>query len=75
MTTIHGHVNLSEIEHKTTPVPRYSASQTGYGSKIPTRHLVRLPFDGRWRRVYVTCYSNSGTAWVKWLGGWCVVRS
>ncbi len=36
---------------------------TGYGAKIPSRRMVRLS-DGRLRRVYVTCYSNSGTSWI-----------
>lgn len=38
----------------------YTAS--GYGKKIPTRYMVHL--GGRWRRVYVTQYSNAGSAWV-----------
>jgi len=36
---------------------------TGYGKKIPTRYRVRT-IDSRWRRVYVMCYSNVGTAYV-----------
>lgn len=35
----------------------YTAS--GYGSRIPTRYMVKL--NGRWRRVYCIVYSNSGT--------------
>ena len=35
---------------------------TGYGSRIPTRWKVK--FNGRWRRVYVRCYSNAGTAYI-----------
>jgi hypothetical protein len=40
----------------------YTAS--GYGSKIPTSKMVRLPNDSRWRRVYCMIYSNSGTCYV-----------
>lgn len=35
----------------------YTAS--GYGTRIPTRYMVR--FNGRWRRVYCRIYSNVGT--------------
>jgi hypothetical protein len=40
---------------------RYTAS--GYGSKIPSERVVKLP-DGRVRRVYITCYSNNQSAWI-----------
>lgn len=40
---------------------------TGYGSKLTSTRVVRLP-DSRTRRVYITCYSNVGTAWIV-LGG------
>lgn len=69
------HVWPSDVltrEHITAPVkitnePRfYSAS--GYGRKIPTRYMVRI--GNRWRRVYVCCISNSGTAYVGKPGAW-----
>ena len=34
----------------------------GYGRKIPSPY--RVLFRGRWRRVYVMCYGNSGTEYV-----------
>jgi hypothetical protein len=40
----------------------YTAS--GYGSKIPTSKMVRLPGDKRWRRVYCMIWSNIGTCYV-----------
>lgn len=44
----------------------YTAS--GYGKRIPSRTMVR--FNGKWRRVYVCCFSNSGTAYIgKWVTG------
>jgi len=52
------------------PPPYYSA--TGYGRKIPTQWRVQLT-DKVWRRVYVCCYSNSGTAYVLQAGKWLVV--
>jgi hypothetical protein len=35
---------------------------SGYGARIPTRHLVR--YNGRWRRVYCCVYSNSGACYI-----------
>lgn len=42
--------------------PTYGRDVSGYGRKIPT--CLRLKVLNRWRRVYVTQYSNAGTAWV-----------
>lgn len=39
---------------------QYTAS--GYGRRIPTSYQVRV--NGKWRRVYVCCYSNAGTAYI-----------
>jgi hypothetical protein len=36
---------------------------SGYGAKLTSSRCVRLP-DGRVRRVYVTQYSNAGSAWI-----------
>ena len=45
----------------------YTAS--GYGSKIPTRYMVK--FEGRWRRVYAACHGNASTCYLakgnEWL--------
>lgn len=35
---------------------------TGYGHKIPTYHMVK--YQNRWRRVYVSIHSNSGTMFI-----------
>jgi len=44
---------------------RLGLSQTGsgYGSRLTSAYCVRLS-DGRLRRIYITQYSNSGTAWI-----------
>lgn len=42
-----------------------SYTQTGYGRRIPTSRMVRLPGETRWRRVYVCIFSNSGTAYIE----------
>lgn len=46
---------------------RQGLSQTasGYGRKLASPICVKTD-DGKVRRVYVTCYSNSGTAWVRY---------
>lgn len=47
---------------QTEPPP--NRSRTGYGSKLPTSWELRLK-DKRWRRVYVVCWSNCGSAYVR----------
>lgn len=41
-----------------------SQTRTGYGRKLTTSRCVVLP-DGRKYRIYVTCFGNSGTAWIQ----------
>lgn len=41
---------------------------TGYGRKIPTDYVIQRANERQWRRVYCTCYSNSGTLWIR-VGG------
>jgi hypothetical protein len=53
---------------RVTKTPAYGRSADGYGRKIPTEYLVRTRQDSRWRRVYVCCYSNSGTAYIETKG-------
>jgi hypothetical protein len=59
------------LDHKTTETPHFR-SASGYGRKIPTCHLVQLK-DGKWRRIYVFCFSNSGTAYILVKGEWLVI--
>lgn len=40
---------------------------SGYGRKIPTPYRLRMT-DNRVRRVYVMCWSNSGSAYVTVAG-------
>ena len=63
---------LEDLEHKETPVPRHCTA-TGYGRKLPTRHMVKLPGGKRWRRVYCCIYSNVGTCYVLQADGWAVI--
>lgn len=70
--------NLTDLEHKEAPLwwhlkgLQFSAS--GYGSRIPTRHMVKLPGSPRWRRVYCCIWSNAGTCYVAdKAGNWTVI--
>lgn len=36
---------------------------SGYGRKLTSARCVRLP-DGRERRIYITQFSNAGSAWI-----------
>ena len=44
------------------PVKHAGQNAHGYGRKIALDHAVY--FNGRWRRVYCCCFSNSGTAYL-----------
>jgi len=47
---------------KITEAPRSGQTVSGYGRKIPTRHMVKI---GRnWHRVYVMQYGNASSAYV-----------
>ena len=66
--------DVSELERKTTERPLSGQTVTGYGRKMPTSVMVKLPDSPRWRRVYVCCYSNAGTAYVEQRDGrWVVI--
>lgn len=54
-----------EIVERPLAWQRAGLQQTasGYGSKLTSSRCVVLP-DGRVRRIYVTCWSNAGTAWI-----------
>jgi hypothetical protein len=69
---------LSELESKSEPLwwqkQGLSFTRSGYGGKIPSRIMVKLPGGKRWRRVYTACYSNTGTCYVPDRdGNWTVI--
>jgi hypothetical protein len=35
---------------------------TGYGARIPSRYMVQI--NGKWRRVYFRCFSNTCTMFI-----------
>lgn len=66
MDSVHG-LLLHELEVKTKTLwwqeCGLSYTATGYGSKIPTTKMVRLPGEKIWRRLYCMIWSNSGTCY------------
>lgn len=52
---------IAECRITDCPPNRYAM---GYGRKIPTSRMIRLEGEKIWRRVYVMCWSNCGTAYV-----------
>jgi len=71
-------LSLSDLESKEQPLwwqkQGLSYTASGYGSRIPTSKMVRLPGEARWRRVYCCCYSNAGTCYVLQGKDWIVIR-
>lgn len=55
---------LNAIAEKRDGKERRNPYAAGYGVKIPTDLWVLLDGETRYRKVYVACYSNSGTPYV-----------
>lgn len=55
-------------EMKIAPLPwrvaQLQQTASGYGAKLTSTRKIRIVGESRWRRVYITCYSNAGSAWV-----------
>lgn len=69
--------DIAELESKDAPLWWHerglSYTASGYGRKIPTRTMVKLPGSPRWRRVYCCIYSNAGTCYVTKGKDWIVI--
>ena len=50
----------------------YTETQSGYGARLTSRH--KIMFEGKARRIYITIYSNNGTAWFKYKGQKIIVN-
>lgn len=50
------------VDVREAPEPRSGRTASGYGPRLPTPYQVK--WEGRWRRVYVACYGNAGTAYI-----------
>lgn len=80
MSNIFAYVGISECQHKYIKPNTVNVNTLGYGRKIATQHMVKLPprfvgFRNVWRRVYVCCFSNAGTAYIDTDCGWIVVTN
>lgn len=66
----------SQIIDKPLPWQVQGLKQTasGYGARLTSRRCVKLPGENRLRRVYITIYSNAGTAWINYKGGRLYLR-
>lgn len=77
-TKILARYDLADLPHKENLLwwhkSGLSFTRSGYGSKIPTSHMVQLPGSNRWRRVYCCIWSNSGTCYVTQGDDWIVIR-
>lgn len=56
------HPNYRAERRPFTGHPWSGRDSQGYGRKIPTDWMVQL--GSRWHRVYVCCFSNTGTAYI-----------
>lgn len=70
------HMNPLELESKEAPLwwqlEGLSYTATGYGKRIPTRHIVR--YNGKWRRVYCAIFSNIGTCYIGKLSDGLIIN-
>lgn len=57
---------VAQVLRRPLPWQEQGLSQTasGYGAKLTTPWKVRLEGEKILRRIYLHCYSNSGTAYI-----------
>ena len=72
MTELKGTLSVGrksyDVQYKTTRVPEWGRSRSGYGSRMPTKYMVY--WEGRWRRVYIAQHSNVGSAYIGPAHSW-----
>lgn len=62
-----------KVPMRKTPQPWKGRTQSGYGAAIPSHTMVQ--WAGRWRRVYVAIYGNSGSCYIGKPGSWLATVS
>jgi hypothetical protein len=66
-------LDLWMVPHRRTVRPRRGQTASGYGRRMPSDLMVF--YRQRWRRVYVACFGNAGTAYIEDKdGNWIVVE-
>ena len=72
-----GPMQTVSVEVKHAPMDWHNRgltyTATGYGPRIPSEYMVK--WAGRWRRVYVACFGNSGSAYIGKPGAWLATVS
>lgn len=55
-----------EKKQSMLPWQRAGLQQTasGYGKRLTSSYMLRIQGERVWRRIYVVCYSNAGSAYV-----------
>lgn len=73
--TIVGRSDISDIPHRYQPPsnPNEGRDPQGYGRRVPTSWMVRLPGSATWQRVYCCQISNASTCYVESKRGWHVI--
>jgi hypothetical protein len=56
------YLDMSTVSARRSVQPPHVRSRTGYGSKLPTHHQLRV--SSRWHRVYAVCWSNAPTYYI-----------
>lgn len=51
---------------ETETLPRKGQTVSGYGKRMPTRHMIHI--GNIWRRVYAASWSNSATLYIQIKG-------
>lgn len=62
------YVNIIDCKITDQPQPQLTVDGYTKRSGSPTEYMVRLPWQTKWRRVYVLCFSNASSLIVK-IGG------
>jgi len=57
------YLDMSQVEARQMTNAPPNRSRTGYGSKLPTHHMLKIA--KRWHRVYCVCWSNAGTYYIR----------
>lgn len=58
------YLDPNTIKDRKNTIAPINRSKSGYGSKIPTTHMIKLE-NNRWYRVYAICYSNVASYYIE----------
>lgn len=55
-------LDMSTVTGRRETDPPVTRTRSGYGSKLPTSHMLRL--GSRWHRVYAICWGTGATCYI-----------